>query len=293
VQASARRAAEEGPSQRQSGSERSHPTWEAWERQRRAHAEWEQQRQAAEKQAREREAAAAQERARRAAAQAREEEERRRQRASVRSLEELHQLSGSDFELLIARHFQRDGYTIERKGGSGDEGVDLIIRLNGTIDVVQCKRWRYDVGAPVVREFYGALMHHGARHGFVITTASITDSARAFAVGKPITLIDGVALLAWLQRGGQPGEARSERGAPSGSASRSPGDQGRAPFDPYRVLGIRRGASQGDIKRAYHTQLQQHHPDKAAHLGREAQALAEARTRDIIEAYRLLRRHAA
>lgn len=111
---------------------------------------------------------------------------------------EIQALSGTEFEQLIADLWTRAGYLVEQRGGSGDEGVDLVLLRGSRREVVQCKRWRGDVGAPVVRDFFGALMHDGAAHGFVVTSGRFTPAAQAFAVGKPITLVSGEALVGWV-----------------------------------------------------------------------------------------------
>ena len=38
------------------------------------------------------------------------------------------------------------------------------------------------------------MVHERAYHGFLVTTAEISDAARQWAADKPITLIDGAAL---------------------------------------------------------------------------------------------------
>ena len=76
------------------------------------------------------------------ARQQQEEDERRR----VSTLEELHRLTGRQFEELIASLFRKDGYTVRHCGGSGDEGIDLILVMGEEKDVVQCKRWKSVLG---------------------------------------------------------------------------------------------------------------------------------------------------
>ncbi len=65
-------------------------------------------------------------------------------------------------------------------------------------------------------------------------------------------------------------------------------DHSRGPKDPYEVLGIRKGASLDEIKRAYRTLASKYHPDKVSHLGDEFRELAEQRFKEIKEAYERL-----
>jgi hypothetical protein len=56
-------------------------------------------------------------------------------------------------------------------------------------------------------------------------------------------------------------------------------------WDPYRILGIDRGASQEDVKHAFRQLAGKYHPDKVEHLGEEFRALAEKRFKEIQKAY--------
>jgi DnaJ-domain-containing protein 1 len=210
---------------------------------------------------------------------AREQQEKERHRA--RTLADLHQLTGPQFENLIASLFRKDGYTVRHCGGSGDEGIDLVLVMGQVKDVVQCKRWKSGIGSPVVREFYGALMHAVARHGFIITTASFSESARDFARGKPISLISGAEILGWIN--GTYSSRDQETTRPyTNSDSKT--------FDPYAVLGINRNATQEEIRAAYRREMVNYHPDKVAHLGKELRDLAKTKAQEINRAYQELAR---
>ncbi len=112
------------------------------------------------------------------------------------TLEALYNLHPADFERYVARLFRQKGYKASVRGRSGDLGVDLVVtRQGGKRAIVQCKRYRNTIGPDIVRELYGTLMHEGVSHAFLVTTADISDSARAWAQGKPMTLIDGPTLV--------------------------------------------------------------------------------------------------
>lgn len=113
------------------------------------------------------------------------------------TLEALYNLHPAEFERYVARLFRQKGYTASVRGRSGDLGVDLVVtRKGGKRAIVQCKRYRNTIGPDIVRELYGTLIHEGVSHAFLVTTADISESARAWAQGKPMTLIDGQALVA-------------------------------------------------------------------------------------------------
>ncbi|MCB1197162.1 MAG: J domain-containing protein [Bdellovibrionota bacterium] len=59
--------------------------------------------------------------------------------------------------------------------------------------------------------------------------------------------------------------------------------------NPYEILGIEKNASKEQIKQAYHQQLAQNHPDKVAHMSKDIQATAHAKTHDIQWAFEQLR----
>lgn len=60
-------------------------------------------------------------------------------------------------------------------------------------------------------------------------------------------------------------------------------------FDPYEVLGVNRGTSKDEIKKAYYRLLKQYHPDRVYDLGKEFQKMAEEKTQTINRAYEMLK----
>jgi hypothetical protein len=171
--------------------------------------------------------------------------------------------------------FEADGYTVTAWNGLRDRGIDLVLHRGTVRHVVQCRRQSREIGPLAVRHLRSATLATGALHGFLVTTASFTVTAREVAEGRPLTLVDGPALLAWIERTAR---RRADRGVAGTGAH----------FDPNAVLGVRVGATKDEIKVAYRQLVARYHPDKVVHLGHEFQEIAKEKTQAIIRAYTVL-----
>ena len=115
----------------------------------------------------------------------------------IQAVNDLLLLPPDEFEHFIAHLFRVKGNRATVVGGGGDHGVDILLEsASGQRAIVQCKRWSDKwVGESVVRDFYGAMMHHGPdTKGYLVTTSTFSEAAKDWAEGKPITLIDGERL---------------------------------------------------------------------------------------------------
>lgn len=86
-----------------------------------------------------------------------------------------------------------------RVGGSGDAGIDGVIRedrLGLDLVYVQAKRWQGTVGRPVVQGFVGALTGARASKGIIFTASSFSPDAVTYAadVSPRVILVDGERL---------------------------------------------------------------------------------------------------
>jgi hypothetical protein len=86
-------------------------------------------------------------------------------------------------------------------------------------------------------------------------------------------------------RGKKAAAARAAAAAAAGESSKAPRPLGK---DPYAVLGLLPEATLAEAKRAWRALIIQYHPDKVAHLAPEFRALAETRTRELMEAWEQL-----
>jgi restriction system protein len=118
---------------------------------------------------------------------------------AVKKVDDLFNLSPTEFEMMVVELYQANGHKAKRTGQIGDHGVDVVVQTKtGQKWIVQCKRWRGQVGEPVIRDFYGTMHHEKADQGAIIAIGGFSEPARAWAQGKPIYLYDGHQFLkAW------------------------------------------------------------------------------------------------
>ncbi len=137
-----------------------------------------------------------------------------RKTGEVESIEDLLDLTPTEFEEMVVEVHRAFGHRARRTGGPGDHGVDVVVQTKqGEQCVVQCKRWRGSVGEPVVRDFYGVMHHEKADRGIIITTGRFTRPAREWARGKPILMYDGNEFVKlWKRAQAKKGKAKTARG---------------------------------------------------------------------------------
>jgi DnaJ-domain-containing protein 1 len=183
-------------------------------------------------------------------------------------LTELQALGTEEFGQLVASLFRKAGYAVRPCSGDGEIG--LVLSIAGHVDLARWKDWKQGAEAAVVRRFDEAIAQAGARRGFIVSVRIDADAHEA-ARHSRVTLIDLETLLRWVLDGSAPATVGY-----------------RGVFDPYAVLGLRRGASIDEVRHAYREEMFRHHPDRVAHLGPEMREVAEVRAREINRAYEVL-----
>jgi restriction system protein len=112
-------------------------------------------------------------------------------------LAQLASLTAEAFEDFVAELFEMLDFEVERVGGSGDEGADLLLRrADGLRAVAQCKYHKQTVvGSPVLQKFLGTIHHTKSHKGYFVTTTTFSLAAEKFAAENPIELLDGPRLV--------------------------------------------------------------------------------------------------
>ena len=128
--------------------------------------------------------------------------------------DEIHYMSGPEFERFMADLLRQKGYEVEETPLSGDQGVDLILpNLDGKRVVIQLKRWTGPVGNKAIQATFAGMAHYQADEGWIVTTSSFTKSARELARSTSVRLIDRDELADWLEglrEEGRPGSGRPD-----------------------------------------------------------------------------------
>ncbi|WP_394244846.1 restriction endonuclease, partial [Vibrio astriarenae] len=117
----------------------------------------------------------------------------------------INDMSWIEFEAFIGEFFRQNGYEVKQYlSHSPDGGVDIELRKNGELSLVQCKHWKTrKVGVQVLREMYGVMLSQQAARMIVVTSGSYTSEAKEFAKGKRFWLVDKDELVNMIESGKQ------------------------------------------------------------------------------------------
>jgi restriction system protein len=119
-----------------------------------------------------------------------------------KDLSTVSNINWKEFEELVGEAYRRQGYFVLENSSDGpDGGVDLRLRKDDELVLVQCKHWKAQkVNVKIIRELYGIMASRKANRGIVVTYGSFTQEAKDFARGKPLELVDGQKLMALIER---------------------------------------------------------------------------------------------
>lgn len=100
--------------------------------------------------------------------------------------------TGIEFEYFIANLLKSLGYSnVSVTKSGGDQGVDILAKLNTVNYAFQCKFYSSKVGNDAVQQIASGRIHYNAHVGIVVTNNSFTSSAIELAHSNNIILWDG------------------------------------------------------------------------------------------------------
>ena len=111
----------------------------------------------------------------------------------------LANVTPEQFEELVRRLYQQQGYDAKLTPPSRDGGVDVwAVKRTSTATerlAIQCKHQKSNVDRPTLDRLWGTVhSDHSVTQGVLVTSGDFTRDARRFAQGKRLKLIDGSAL---------------------------------------------------------------------------------------------------
>jgi restriction system protein len=116
-------------------------------------------------------------------------------------------LSGAEFERLLALYFRDQGYMVKEVGvGGNDGGVDLVItnkRGEKTAVQAKCYSEANKVSVQTVRELVGAKRNHDCILSLLVTTSDLTGPAKAEAEQFKVDYWHGALLQQKLRSWGK------------------------------------------------------------------------------------------
>jgi len=114
----------------------------------------------------------------------------------AKTLERARGLSGEGFVSALETGFKREGYDVTRMDGA----ADLVLRREGLVTLVACKRWKaMRAGIEPLREFDAATREHGPVGRIYVAAGEVTENALVFAKEKNIRLVQEEELARLLR----------------------------------------------------------------------------------------------
>ncbi len=114
----------------------------------------------------------------------------------------LHMFSWDEFEYLVGRLYENQGYTTNVTQQASDGGVDVWASGKGSRIAIQVKQFSSTnkVGRPDVQKLASTIAKGDADRAIVVTSSSFTNPARTYAAdfGEKMELVDGSDLIQLL-----------------------------------------------------------------------------------------------
>jgi len=108
---------------------------------------------------------------------------------------DIDSLEGTTFEKVLASYFKFQGYQVEMTPKFDPSGADLVLVKDGTITIVQAKRYKGAVCIEAVRAIIGAKAIYEAKTTMVVTNSDFTPNANKLANANGVILWDRRILI--------------------------------------------------------------------------------------------------
>ena len=114
------------------------------------------------------------------------------------SIEDVDGMEGHEFERFLEILFTKMGFQTKKTPGSGDQGVDLVLKKDGLITAVQAKRSQTNIRNDAVQEVVAGKSLYQAHRAMVVTNHFFGNSAKKLAKANFVQLVDREKLESWI-----------------------------------------------------------------------------------------------
>lgn len=127
---------------------------------------------------------------------------RRREQMQSIDLQEIDAMSGHAFEHYVGQLLSQQGYQTEVTRGSGDNGVDIIAKMNGTRWAIQCKRQASNISRNAISDAVAATKStlFNCSRAMVVTNSYFSKAAISYAHSTNCVLVDRDTLAKWISK---------------------------------------------------------------------------------------------
>ena len=113
-------------------------------------------------------------------------------------LDQIRALNREEFSALVEDAYRREGYAVTVHDG---DDADLELRKGGRTTLLACRRWKTaQTGIGPVRALREAVRRHQVSAGAYLAAGDISETARQYAAGHSIELVEGEGLAKLLAR---------------------------------------------------------------------------------------------
>jgi len=117
----------------------------------------------------------------------------------IKTINEIDQLSGLDFEKYVAYMFQKKGYKTELTKESHDRGADIIAEKGKECIIIQAKRQKKSVSKQALYDVYFARKSYKGTSACIVTNSELTAQAMNVANENGIQVYDRSKIRAFIR----------------------------------------------------------------------------------------------
>lgn len=94
------------------------------------------------------------------------------------NFEDLNKINWRKFEQLTAQFYSNEGFSVELGKGRKDGGIDVILKKDDNIIIIQCKRWENNVGIDVIRSLHDEVNYRQYSKGILFCSKDVSRDAK-------------------------------------------------------------------------------------------------------------------